>query len=413
MNESRRASDELLLRMIREGRHDAEVAVRLGITTGELRERKADLRNRLGHERYAELTSATAPVRHRRRRGLWWGGGVAAAAATLLAAANLLDRGGDASEPPARESATAAATSFALIAGPLVEIEGRQFRDLGRVLRPSNASTDAVGIADHRAAMEVVPLVETVFLTNSASVEWTVVSNSLKDAYLRAVLSGRQIDVAIHAIGEGRVRRVATGVGPVLELQDTGGRPGTTLLIQATEGTQPLEVHITRDGRMLIAEEALPAGTVLDNFTGAAIDVSGARPFGTMSRTVVPETQNACEPTGGAPGGEALRCRVVWNRWIRGFTVPVDGVYSCSGARSLEFRGDGVRLVFVLRGEASTAFACEPSEVSAGMMIVPDGEWVVAALNAEDAPLSIVVGMDGQVYVGEVRGIVTCPCAPS
>jgi DNA-binding NarL/FixJ family response regulator len=48
MSRPERPSDDLLLQLVREGRHDAEIAVRLGVTTGELRERKIDLRNRLG-----------------------------------------------------------------------------------------------------------------------------------------------------------------------------------------------------------------------------------------------------------------------------------------------------------------------------------------------------------------------------
>ena len=45
---------------MREGLHDAEIAVRLGITTGELRERKAELQRRT-------RTIDPAPTRERRR----------------------------------------------------------------------------------------------------------------------------------------------------------------------------------------------------------------------------------------------------------------------------------------------------------------------------------------------------------
>jgi hypothetical protein len=47
MSRPERPSDDLLLQLVREGRHDAEIAVRLGVTTGELRERKIDLRQGL------------------------------------------------------------------------------------------------------------------------------------------------------------------------------------------------------------------------------------------------------------------------------------------------------------------------------------------------------------------------------
>ena len=46
--DSARPSDALLQSLMREGLHDAEIAVRLGITTGELRERKAELQRRTG-----------------------------------------------------------------------------------------------------------------------------------------------------------------------------------------------------------------------------------------------------------------------------------------------------------------------------------------------------------------------------
>jgi|GEM_PF-2763456 len=414
VSDARRASDELLLRLVREGRHDAEIAVRLGITTGELRERKAELRNRLGTGRYTTLTggAGTTGGASRRRRALWAGAAGFTVFGALLGAAILLTGEDDAPPAGIPEQVAPAPTSPALAAPPVVLVDGRPFADLGRVILPASGGKGGLGEIDHRAAMVVVPLQETVYLTGSSAVHWSLVSSSLNDAYLRAEVTGRQLDVAIHAVGDARLRPVAAGAGPVLEAEDIGGHPGAGLLVRVAQGSSPVEAQITADGRLLVAEEPLPPETVLDSFTGAALDVSQARPFGTIPRNAATIVQNGCEPK--RPDSEgATRCRIAWLRSNRGFTAPVDGTYSCRGGRSLEFRGDGVLLVFSLRGgEASTQFACPASEVRAGDSIVPAGEWIVAALDSGGGPQSIVVALNGQVYVGEVGGNAPCPCLP-
>jgi hypothetical protein len=198
----------------------------------------------------------------------------------------------------------------------------------------------------------------------------------------------------------------------VLEIQRIAGYLGASVLIRVTQGGAPVAIRVTSDGHLLLADHPLPPATVLDSTTGAALDVSAARPFGTIPRTSSTLVQNGCESSGdSAP--PALRCRVLWLRSNRGYVAPVDGTYACTGGRSVEFRGDGVRLAFFLRGEASSRFACQPTEIRAGDTLVPDGEWIIVALDAADRALSLVVALDGQVYVGEVRGSVSCPCLPS
>ena len=61
MSDPRRASDDFFIRLLREGLHDAEIGVRLGITTGEVRARKADLRGKLGDAEFNRLLDPSRP----------------------------------------------------------------------------------------------------------------------------------------------------------------------------------------------------------------------------------------------------------------------------------------------------------------------------------------------------------------
>lgn len=399
---------------MREGRHDAEIAVRLGITTGELRERKTDLRNRLGSERYMALTGRFVPKRSR-RRWPWVAGGAGIALGSLLLVANFMDG--------AEEGTSAAVPATAQPAGhtnqdleqpAVVIVDGREFEDLGQFVTTSRRDSNAISTVSNRAALVVVELHGTTYLVGSTVVDWGIVSSSRTAAFLRGTTKSRQIDLAVYTERpQVRLRPVEIRDGPFLEVSQPDGGGVPRLLIRATEGSRPLEARITDDGRLLLAKGPLDPSWVIDGSSGAKLDVSDAQAFGTVSTSGSDSWFNGCD---GAPPAEdrstalPVHCRVSWQRGSGGFIVPVDGTFGCAGARSLIYETRGVRLTFILAGTSTSAsFACQPSPVAAGASIVPDGEWIVAAASTSNEPLSVAFGGDGTVYVGEMRGDVFGP----
>ncbi len=414
MTDARRASDDLLLRLLREGRHDSEIAVQFGSSTGELRERKADLRNRLGVERYQEL-AGTAPKREAssRRRLFFWGMGIAAGMlALLLVIANIFGRepGPDA----APERSTALPTSHVLQPPAILQVEGQQFEDLGQFVVAAGGPGEPIGTISNRAALAVVSLTGRTFLGGGDVVEWLPVRASRNEAFLRVTLPDRQVDVAVYTERpQGRLRELGADVGLILEVfASRAYQAPPTLVLRATQGGQVLPIRITSDGRLLVGRAFVDHTLVIDGFTGGTLDVSRAQPFGSIPRSAPGSTQNACDTPPAIPEPRAVECRLVWLRTNRGFVTPVDGGYSCAGARNLRFEADGVRLDFILANDSVNSFVCEKSDVVSGTTIVPEGDWVVRAFNAADEPVAIVAAGDGRVYVGDVRSSVGCPCLP-
>lgn len=417
-----RASDDLLIQLVREGRHDAEVAVRLGITTGELRERKATLRHRLGDHRYNQVTGA-APAsrrsRSRRRLLLWAAVGAASVLAGLLVIANLVvggDEGGATS--PAPLAPPVAGDRAPPTPVPVVE-DGIQFEDFGPFLLPGGSGSGAVGQVDNRTGLATVQLKGTSFVTSSASVEWSVVTFGPTFARLMGVVAGRRVDIVVQAEDpRTRMRRILGAGGPILEVSVPDSSRLPTLLLRglvAADG-RPLEVRLTREGRLLVAREPVPREWALDEPSGARIDLAAAHDFGVLSIGTGAWTFNICEggPPAPHPAHETVVCRVSWRRAGRGFEAPMEGVFSCVGSRTLRYEASGVRMDFELAPSTGGTpdFRCDPEPVPAGHLVVPDGDWIISASDMDGESLSVAVTGEGRVYLGPMKGDVDCPCAP-
>ena len=391
--------------------------MRLGISTAQLRERKTELRNRLGPRRYAELTGTASRRRLSPRAKLFLGGmGLAAGTLGILLVIANVFAGEEGEEAPARPVSSESPTATALLPPSLVAVGGREYLDLGILIVSGSSDPGPVGTVFNRVGLASIELRATSYLATSAFATWEVVSASRTDAFLRGTFGDRQIDLSVYTQRPGGVLRpVAAGVGPLLEIDSANGYPfPATLILIATEGGRPVEARLRDDGSLLLATAPLGGGFVVDSYTGSALDVSAARPFGKLPTNVATTIRNGCNGAPPAPHPRAgtVSCRVAWSRANRGFTAPVEGTFSCAGPRSLRFEGGGVRLDFLLVGQFPIAFACEPSTVAAGENIVPDGEWVIVASIDGVGEVAIAVALDGQVFVGEIRGDAACPCLP-
>ena len=418
---SARPSDALLQTLMRGGLHDAEIAVRLGITTGELRERKAELQRRTG-----TIGAGPAPRRRLRGRRLWFALAVASAAAVvavLLVIANVVDPGeNDTGVDADATSAARAARQTQVAATPtrsapgVVVVEGVEMDDLGPFLAVTGRTPgEPVGEIVNRAALIGVRLTGEGFLLDSPVTDWTSVNVNAPYAWgLRGRAGERNlsINITVEYVAtrfEGTLRYISNATGALIGLSAAPGSSGASVLIEVEdEAGLQYPSFLTPEGRLLVSREPLPADAVLDYFTGAELDVSEARAFGRLPRSVGGWAFTICHDSA-APGGA---CIVSWRKSGRGYTVPVPGTLSCPGGRELRFASADATLTFRLSAsvQGTIEFACEPEALDTGRAILPDGDWLISATSSSGEPLSVTVAGDGTLHVGTVQGVTGCPC---
>ncbi|MBE0610257.1 MAG: hypothetical protein IH609_12820 [Dehalococcoidia bacterium] len=418
--DSSRPSDALLQSLMREGLHDAEIAVRLGITTGQLRERKAELQRRTG-----TIGAGPAPRRRLRGRRLWFALAAASAAAVvavLLVIANVVapgenDTGVDADATSAARAArqTEVAATPTRSAPGVVVVEGVEMDDLGPFLAVAGRTPgEPVGEIVNRAALIGVRLAGEGFVLDSPVTDWTLVGLSEFALGLRGRAGERNLRIGVSLEFSvrgypGSLRRTSQATGAIAALTPAPGADSISILIEVEdEAGLTYPSVLTPGGRLLVAREPLPPSTVVDYFTGAEVDTSKAREFGRLPRSVGGWAFTICHDSGAAGGA----CIVSWRKSGRGYTVPVPGTLSCPGGRELRFASADATLTFRLSGsvQGTIEFACEPEALDAGRAILPDGDWFISAIASSGEPLSVTVANDGTLYVGTVQGVTGCPC---
>lgn len=347
---------------------------------------------------------------------------VVAVLALLLVIANLTTAGsGDqkadaaATERVRAERQTVLASTPTLQPPGIVFVDGTAMDDLGVFLAVAGRTAGApVGDIVNRAALIGVRVNGEAYLLDSPATDWTLTGASEFRLGLRGRAEERslRLDVSLEFSPRGypgSVRVVGPATGALAALSPATGASSFSLLIEVEdEAGRPLRSMLTRDGRLLVAREPLPASSVVDHFTGALLDVSHATEFGYLPRAVGGWAFTICDESG-APGES---CIVSWRKSGRGYIAPVPGVLTCPGGRTLRFSTEQVVLTFRLAAsvQGTVDFECEPEELDAGRALLPDGDWLISAESPGGEPLSITVADDGTLRVGPVAGVTGCPC---
>jgi DNA-binding CsgD family transcriptional regulator len=423
--------EEQLLALIREGRVDAEIAVRLGITNRDVKERIERLVAKLGVRDRAELRDATpdedqpapalppgpdrtaAPVPRMWLAGAGLLGLAVGVALTWFAMRETgetvtladffannspvaIESAGDRSAAVGSPTATATTRS--------TTIAGRTMLDLGQMFaRPGNPGV--VTNSDAREDLLVVELVgSAVIRLASPSVEWRRTGGGLLSLNLTAKVAG--LDVALFF-------QVADGTEFLLGAQDSVGiyakgsaRPQLVVWAEGGPpgGTGPLHLDVTDLGNLLLSFAPMPRDLVVLYDTGEALDLSGALRLGTVPvRASSLPDRNQCDRETGT-------CRVSVISLAGPLVAPVDGVLTCRADGAAEL----VAAEFVLTFEATGTGrrACSPvgrRNVRAGDFAdLPVG--LISAYALDGTPLSAVAAKDGTLYVGVIRPKYGCPC---
>ena len=411
MSDARRSSDDLLLQLIREGRPDAEIGVRLGINSGDVRERKAELRRRMGDDAYfrALQPPKKAPrLTRKRKRILAALGVVIVLFGALLLVANLF-AGGDEEIAEVRSSITPTPQPTAKAAASVL-VDGEPFDDAGPFLAlASGGAGSGVGQVENRDTLSVVHLHGTAYISPSEFAPWSLLSGGRGQLRLfSSEFAGRSVSVLLNTANTStRLRGLLAGVGPIAEVtsQFDAVQPAVFVRAYDQEGRQ-LRTRLTEDGRLQISHQPVPLDWVVDRTSGVRMNTADAVPFGEVQMLAGVGATTVCDLP-----GDSLRCGVLWVR-AQGIQVPFDGQFICATPTVLRYEAEGIRLEFSMQLNAARIGGsnCPSGSVAALATIVPDGDWEIRASTLAGEPLSAGVLNDGTLLVGRFTGTRACPC---
>jgi DNA-binding CsgD family transcriptional regulator len=410
-------ADERLLALVRQGTVDAEIAVRMGLSTGEVRQRIDRLAAQLGVEGKAGLREWTGasvagelPAVHRFTRRVWRAAAAGIAALALLAVGILLGRATAPGNAVIASQPTTAATQVVTALPPTVErpktalINGISSVDVGQLITVGGHPLDGVKTTAQKHALAVVELAGAGAVHFSGASLQRVVNGG--SVYGQA--ETRSGAVALYVVpADTNTRFIATTDGEAVYSTGDGGpsllvwATGTRGAAASTQGLLPYYTSVDDDGELWVSQDPIAPGNVIDKNTGEKLDISSAKALGGIdSRSL----ETICEPAG--------LCTIAVEGAL--FPTPATGQVRCDSNSKLEFvsYASGVTLSF--EGfNGSTAPACPqaPREVLANEPLI-GGYYVVHAVDAAGRPISVAISGNGLIYAGEFGPKGGCPCFP-
>jgi len=404
-----RPSDDLLIQLIRENRHDAEIGVRMGVTTGEVRERKAELRQRLGAENYHRLT-AGKPERGRpfwRRRWFMGAGAFGCFGGLLLLVANIVVDGPEEIAPARTVLAPTPAPTVRPAA--VVSVGDQRYDDAGRFFTLATENDlDFAGSPTNHASVAIIDLEDTAYIAPSEFAQWRLAGTGYREVLVEAMFGGREVTVSVSSAHSAtRIGTVAEGVGPVARIASVLEVTSPVVFVRAyDERGRQLIPRLTANGHLHISQQPIPGDWVLEGTNGSRIDTGGGAEAGAVDLRPGVRAQTFCDDR-----DSGFRCVVVLQRAV-GVTFTAEANVACPTAVTRTVELEGVRLLFA-RGFAISASGqepCAPYSVPPGVGFVTNGDWEVAAETLDGLPLSVGVTQAGKLVVGTFAGDLSCPC---
>ncbi|MGH2634297.1 MAG: helix-turn-helix domain-containing protein, partial [Tepidiformaceae bacterium] len=330
-----------VLELVREGLHNAEIAVRLGLSVNTVRYHVSNLLTKAGIESREGL--AKWDPGHRRR---WrWlalpaalpkaasvvavGTGVSFAAVVAVAAIVLTHAGSGSRPPdstlpsPDAPSATADTTP----GWPTRTIDGSTFVDIGPLIAVNADRSGGVETIDQRASATIISLKGSATI-HFAGPHMEQVHNGA--TYGEGTNGKSPIAINVWPTSDSTTLAPITGGGEAVEAS-RGGRPEFMIWVTETRGvgqnTRGLSLYrsvIDASGELFVSVEPIPPAEAIDGATGEAVDLSGGSKIGELS------------PIFGATRcAELVSCRVSWLG--APLPAPSDGTVRCADGTTFEF----------------------------------------------------------------------------
>jgi len=424
-SEADRDNDDLdererqLLKLVREGKVDAEIAVQLGISNAEVKERierliwrhgaldRADLRSTISNEMTASQTcigpSSPTPSLSR------WKVSTVALAVLAVALAGVVvvlwtDRNTPASEP-----ASALMTPpppITLTPTPPVlptTVAGRRMYDAGQLFKggavPIVGSGGVVAArVETRESLLVVELERAAVVRyREGTVEWRLRGGGTHLVILDGQVGSGHVQLVL--VAQEGTEFVFGDDDSVAVYSRGNAGPMVAIWVQAPDGPSYYHTELLANGHLYIAEDSVPRNLPVAFDTGELLGLSGATQIG---ETHLSEHRIYCDPEDGAACTSLLR---------GDFTPSRPGTLTCN---DLDGTLTFATLDFVLFFQWSTTAVKKCQEpvrrIPAGEPLGYPDAYEVSARDAHAAPLSVVIARDGTVYLGELTPKYGCPC---
>lgn len=407
-------SDRLILELLGEGKVDAEIAVRLGISTEEAKLRIRNLMDGRGEPRRAELSMPAAGAALPSRRARRFAGGVAVVG--ILAAAVWLWQfysvGRHAETVPHERTAPAALSPASQPPFQRLSVSGSLMISLGMLISAPAAGVEPVTQLEARDTMAVASVVDgAVLMPAVVDHAWSLAARTSDGLTFTRRNGSDQLFVSASVESGGRL--VPLGEGAVVQ-SDTAERPVTLLLTaDRIAGGKSLadSIHIDKDGTVWVSIEPVSLSAAIVYSTGEILKTDQTIWSSDIFADASLRISMQC-PGIGEPCVMDLADEVLFDdKHI--IPAPVSGELTCIENGSIQLESDFV-WTFTLTGQdARQAIRCSTTparQVAIGEPMF-DSKYVHVAVAMRDgAPLSIVVSQDGKVSVGHIFPTVGCPC---
>jgi DNA-binding CsgD family transcriptional regulator len=205
--------------------------------------------------------------------------------------------------------------------------------------------------------------------------------------------------------------------GGLLKVNPVEG-DGSFLMLEAREWVEaspgPVSVGpehrsaVSSDGHLFVDPTTLPGSSATNWLTGEAIDVSGLTHIGSLPLIDSKPIRNDCYANEGV-------CSVQYDNGPA-IPSPLGGVLRCVRDGSEDgFELDTGSLRLRLSSFGGYKFAssdCTERPILRGDLLPSATYFSIEAFAPDGSPLSLVVTRDGSLYVGDVKLQVGCPCEP-
>ena len=418
-------TDEQLLTLLREGRVDAEIAVRLGITTGDVKARLERIAARFGVSGRSEILEAAsvredpqaaaaavpdfALGRSHLRLMLLTSTLTGVALGALLTWMAMRDSGAtDSPSPLAMHGAvtivvSAAPPPSATPSHRIETINGRRMEWAGTLFRARLQQGPIVSSISTREDLVVVTLSGPgLMLAGAGPPRCSVFDGAVGWGPDTA---GRRFNIGFQVFD--RETRLLCGSADSIGLYTaSAANPKPSIVLFATgPGGAPYHLEVSKDGDLYVSAEPIPEDAVIDFTTGERLEMASAQKLGTVPQTA----WTLCEPLG--------RCQVILRPAMTSVTLrlnaPADGALACRPDGVLELRAEGFTLEF---HRLSSSGPDDPRCDSPASSTVRQGDemawghYRLTATSAGGEPWSVGVALGGTLYVGPFATSYGCPC---
>jgi hypothetical protein len=406
-----------VLELVREGKNNAEIAVRLGLSVNTVRFHVSNLLSKAGVTSREEL-GKWRPTASRRWTVFWLPGtgvlkAVALSAATAAAVGAAIvfsvsiGSDQDRASPDGEDDVTPGPSEDS--AQPtLVDVSGRLMYDLGPVFFVENESAPVVDVELREAAAVVRLKTAGVIRLSTLATEWRVGGSGY--AILQAlgtIHADSRGYLNIQAADGTTLDAVLAGPGPVpdairVRSDRAGEGPTVIVTVQAFDddfgGGRMYSVDVSSSGHLLVSPDTLPSQLIVDRATGQVVQIPAA---------------HFRDAGFAGPGNHLTLCDA--NRcWasvgLELLESPLSGEHRCGPRGEFQVHGDqfSLSLLHLQAGEPCTLRS--PVVVRKGDVLGPVGTYVISATAPDGASMSVGVTGEGALVVGEFAGTGQCPC---